>query len=79
VGAGSRVVGGFPKGGEEVKARWMLLATLAAVVAGIMALASTVWALTVSRPRNSHLAYAMARLDSEEMAIRPIGRTPPST
>ena len=42
--AGSRVVGSFPKGGEGVKGRWILLATLAALVVGIMALAGTPWA-----------------------------------
>jgi hypothetical protein len=43
--AGSRVVGSFLKGGEVVKARWLLMATLAAVVVGIMALAGTAWAV----------------------------------
>ena len=48
--AGSRVVGSFPKGGEGVKARWLLLATLGALVVGMMALASTAWAVPDGTP-----------------------------
>jgi hypothetical protein len=48
--AGSRVVGSFPKGGESVKARWLLMATLAALVVGMMALAGTAWAVPDGTP-----------------------------
>jgi Bacterial Ig-like domain len=48
--AGSRVVGSFPKGGESVKARWLLMATLAALVVGTMALAGTAWAVPDGTP-----------------------------
>ena len=42
--AGSRVVVSFLKGGESVKGKWLLLATLAALVVGMMASAGTAWA-----------------------------------
>jgi hypothetical protein len=48
--AGSRVVGSFPKGGEIVKARWLLMATLGALVVGMMALAGTAWAVPDGTP-----------------------------